>query len=141
MLVENKDKERACGFYVSEYHLEMILLPYINNKIKNKENVIIETEKDLRDSIETLMSKVNMSQENKNEILNLKWEKGEEKIKENSNVIVIGEKEYIKKINNEIKDLNVNIVDCYNFEDVKSDINDIINKYDKNLNTLGINNL
>ena len=139
MLIESKNKERACSFYVSDYHLEMILLPYINDKIKNNENVTIQTERDLRESIETLISKTNINKENKKQILNLKWEKGEEKIEENSNVIVIGEKNYIKKINEEIKDLNVNVLDCYNFEDVKSDINSIISGYDKHLNTLGAN--
>ena len=34
MVVQDERKERLCSFYVSEFHLEMILLPYINEKIK-----------------------------------------------------------------------------------------------------------
>ena len=33
MIVENKRLEKLCCFYVSEFHLEMILLPYINKSL------------------------------------------------------------------------------------------------------------
>ena len=59
MLVENKI-EKLCCFYVSDFHLEMILLPYINKRLD--ENIIIKTEKDLRDTVETLVSKMNLNQ-------------------------------------------------------------------------------
>ena len=72
MLVENKI-EKLCCFYVSDFHLEMILLPYINNKLD--ENIIIKTERDLRDTVETLVSKMNLHEENKEKILNLGWNK------------------------------------------------------------------
>ena len=41
MVVENNKIEKLCCFYVSDFHLEMILLPYINKKIE--ENIIIKT--------------------------------------------------------------------------------------------------
>ena len=47
MIVQNKNIEKMCSFYVSEYHLEMILVPFINKKIEEKENVIINTEYNL----------------------------------------------------------------------------------------------
>ena len=72
MLVENKI-EKLCCFYVSDFHLEMILLPYINKKLD--ENIIIKTEKDLRDTVETLVSKMNLNEENKDKILKLEWNK------------------------------------------------------------------
>ena len=140
MVVENKGKEKLCCFYVSEFHLEMILLPYINKKIKEKEEITIITEIKLRESLEILISKMNLKEENKEKILNLGWD-GEEKIKENSNIIIIGTRDYIKNRNNEIKNKNaVSVLDCYSFEEEKDNMEDIIKEYKNTLNTLGKNN-
>ena len=70
------------------------------------------------------------------------WNKENEDIKEKSNVIVIGTEDYIKQKNEEIKEMNIsnlNIIDCYNFEEIKGEMNEIISQYDKSLNTLGFN--
>ena len=139
MLVEHKI-EKLCCFYVSDFHLEMILLPYINKKID--ENIIIKTEKDLRDTVEILISKMNLSKENKDKILNLGWNRKEyKKIEDKSNVIIIGNKEYIDDINFQIKEKNIKnatVVDCYEFEDVKDKMENIIDNYSQNLNTTGL---
>ncbi len=138
MLVENKI-EKLCCFYVSDFHLEMILLPYINNKLD--ENIIIKTEKDLRDTVETLVSKMNLSKENKQRILNLGWNRNEyKKIEEKSNIIVIGNKKYINDINVEIKNENIRnmtVIDCYDFEETKDKMNTIMSNYSQSLNTAG----
>ena len=47
MVVKDKKIEKVYSSYVSEYHLEMILVPFINSKIEEKENVVIETEYDM----------------------------------------------------------------------------------------------
>ena len=139
MLVEHKI-EKLCCFYVSDFHLEMILLPYINKKID--ENIIIKTEKELRDTVEILISKMNLSKENKDKILNLGWNRKEyKKIEDKSNVIIIGNKEYIDDINFQIKEKNiknVTVVDCYEFEDVKDKMENIIDNYSQHLNTTGL---
>ena len=44
MVVKDKNIEKMYSSYVSEFHLEMILIPFINGKIEKKENIIIETE-------------------------------------------------------------------------------------------------
>ena len=36
MVTKENKLEKTCSFYVSEYHLEMILVPYINKKIEEK---------------------------------------------------------------------------------------------------------
>ena len=138
MVVQNKGLEKACCFYVSEFHLEMILVPYINEKID--ENITILTEKNLKETLKILISKMNLKEENKEKILKLGWD-GEEKIEENSNVIIIGSREYIKKRNEEIENKNaVSVLDCYDFEEEKNNINNIVNQYKNTLNTLGKNN-
>lgn len=143
MVVENNKIEKLCCFYVSDFHLEMILLPYINKKIE--ENIIIKTERDLKDTVEILVSKMNLNQENKEKILSLGWNgKENKKIEDKSNVIIIGNKKYVEDINNQIRQTNiknVNIIDCYNFEDIKEDMDNIMNSYSQNLNTTGIENI
>ena len=145
MVVENDNIEKIYSFYVSDYHLEMILLPFINNKIENNKKVIIETEYDLEESLKVVLERTNIKQENKNKILNLGWNLNEKReLEDKSNIIIIGNKEYIKNINYKIKENkfgDVTIVDCYKFEDLEGDINQIKNTYDFNLNTYGINNI
>ena len=47
MVLEEKKVKNICNFYVSEYHLEIMLLPYISKKIDNEENITIITDIDL----------------------------------------------------------------------------------------------
>ena len=42
MVVQDERKEKLCCCYVSEFHLEMILVPYINKKIEEKQEITIE---------------------------------------------------------------------------------------------------
>lgn len=139
MVAEDKKIKKACSFYVSDFHLEMILLPYINEKIDKNENISILTEKNLKNTIEVLISKTNLKEENKERILSLGWN-GEKNLKEKSNIIIIGTEKYIKEKNEEIKNTNPSsIVDCYDFEEVKDKMNNIINEYEMSLNTSGNN--
>ena len=57
MIAPNKKIEKRCCFYVSEFHLEMILIPYINEKIE--EDITILTEKNLKQTLEILITKIN----------------------------------------------------------------------------------
>lgn len=144
MVAKEKHAEKICSFYVSDFHLEMILLPYLNNKIEEKEKIIVNTEKDLEETMKILIQKINLKEENKKQILNLGWKSQEKELKDNSNIIIIGTEQYIENINKKIKNENFNnveIVDCYNLEDVKNNIDNISNKYNKNLNTIGYNKL
>ena len=137
MVVQNERKEKTCCFYVSEFHLEMILVPYINEKIE--EDITILTEKKLKETVEILISKMNLKKENKEKILQLGWN-GDEKIKKDSNIIIIGSREFIKNKNEEIKNGNaISVLDCYDFEEEKENMNDIIKEYKNSLNTLGKN--
>ena len=42
MVVKDKKIEKVYSSYVSEYHLEMILVPFINSKIEEKEKRFIK---------------------------------------------------------------------------------------------------
>lgn len=143
MVVENNKIEKICCFYVSDFHLEMILVPYINAHIN--ENIVIITENDFNETVGILVSKMNLKKENKEKILNLGWNgKKENDIKDKSIIIIIGNKKYIESKNDEIRERNngdITIIDCYNFEDIKQNMDNIINDYSKNLNTTGFGNI
>lgn len=142
MVVENIQIKKICSFYVSEFHLGMILLPYISQKIERKEPILIVSEKNLLNSIKELVSKVNLKEEIKNQILNLKWNCSNiVEIKDKSNIILIGKEKFIEDKVKEIEEKNINeiqIIDCYYFEEIKNKIQDIVEKHDRSLNTLGI---
>lgn len=143
MDIEKKENKKMYVFYVSEFHLEMILLPFVNKKIEEKEKIIINTEYDLEDTMKVLLNRMNLKEENKEKILGLNWNKKEKQEMYNkSNIITIGRQEYIDKINSEIKQENLNnirMLDCYKFDDIKEEISNIANKYDGNFNTSSLN--
>ena len=143
-------KENTCAFYASDYHLEMIMLPYINENLKENKNIYIFTQNNLEETIKTLIEKVNLKKETKQNILNINWKnedenKYKELITENKKTIVFikGTEEYIEKTNhnlNQIKELkDMEIVDCYNLNDLENNANDIKNNYKKILVTKPIN--
>ncbi|CDD36366.1 unknown [Clostridium sp. CAG:356] len=141
MVVKDKKIEKVYSSYVSEYHLEMILVPFINSKIEEKENVVIETEYDMNETLNTLLSKLNLKEENKEKILRLGWNKKENNIESKDNVIIIGNKDYIENTNRRIMQKNIEdltIVDCYKFEDICNNMSEVADKYDFNLNTNGL---
>lgn len=145
MIIEKPEIKKYCSFYMSDFHLEMILVPYINQHFHENENVIISTQKNLKDSVNILVSKMNLNQKDKERILELNWNNNQiNNIEENANVIIVGNKEFINKENQKLEKMktkDVKVIDCYDFEEVKDDINKIIKEYDKNLNTIGLNDL
>ena len=141
MGVKDKKIEKVYSSYVSEYHLEMILVPFINSKIEEKENVVIETEYDMNETLNTLITKLKLKEENKEKILRLGWNKKENNIESKDNVIIIGNKDYIENTNRRIMQKNIEdltIVDCYKFEDICNNMSEVADKYDFNLNTNGL---
>ena len=72
---------KTCAFYASDYHFEMISLPYIENRLRRDKKVFILTENNLEKTMKTLVEHINLSDKKKENILNLKWDNNnEEKI-------------------------------------------------------------
>ena len=95
MITKEQDVNKKCLFCVSDYHLEMILLPYIIEK-KDEYKTIVFTESNLEDSINVLLTKVNLKDEDKEIIKNIDWNKNDslkfkqiEEIKDNKLNIII----------------------------------------------------
>ena len=128
-----KTKEKICTFYTSDYHFEMISLPYINKKIEENKKVVILTENNLEKTVNKLISNINLNEEKKYKILNINWKNDDlnkfkiinENIKKQKEMIIFvkGNENYIKNINKNLekwteKNSNIKVVDCYNLEEV-----------------------
>ena len=73
MKEEQKTKEKACAFYASDYHFEMMSLPYINNNLEKNKEIIILTENNLEETIDKVISRMNLQKEKKEKILEINW--------------------------------------------------------------------
>ena len=145
MITKEQDINKKCLFCVSDYHLEMILLPYIIEK-KYEYNTIVFTETNLEASIDILLTKVNLKVEDKKIIKSIDWNKNDslkferiEEIKDNKlNIIVNGSYEYIKLINKKLERIinkNIEIVDCFQIGNTDLDVLELSKKYNCILNT------
>lgn len=150
--VDQQNIKKICNFYVSDIHLSVVLLPYINNEINNNVEVTTIFEKTNKENFEEVLNKINVN--NKEKILNINWicnytkEEINKKIKEiiscgkKHTIIIGGGEEFILLINKIINCEIINsknhikIIDCYNIEETKSNLNNIVCKYDGILNTM-----
>ena len=145
-------KEKTCAFYASDYHFEMISLPYIENKLRADKKVFILTENSLQNTIKTLIEHINLSDKKKENILNLDWNNNDkekyknikEDIKNGEDVVIFvkGKTKYIEEANKNIekindKNKNIKIIDCYNIDEIAHNMQEIENNYAKILNTSG----
>ena len=146
-------KEKDCAFYASDYHFEMISLPYISKSIDENKEVIILTENNLENTVNTLISKMNLKELKKDKILNLDWKNNDlkkfkeisKRSKEDTNMVIFikGKQNYIENINKNIEkwvmdNKNIKIIDCYEFFEIEDKVEEIAEKYDKVLGTTRI---
>ena len=140
--------EKVCLFFASDYHFEMISLPYINKEIQEDKDIIIISENNLENTIKKVLKNLNIKNEDKQKIMSLNWnndfnklnklqqEKGKEKV-----IFIKGNKNYIDKVNEKIDllgiDNGIKLINCYDINEVNNDMNSIVNKYNKILNTSG----
>jgi len=151
-MIKNKTKEKTCAFFASDYHFEMISLPYINKNLEQKKEILVLTENDLDKTMELLLSRMNLEETKKNEILKINWKQDDlnkfkkikDNIKNNKDLIVLikGKENYIKNVNENIerwvKDRErIKIIDCYDMEEIGENLEDIMGHYKKVLSTTG----
>ena len=160
MNMQKKNVLKLCSFYVSEWHLITMLLPYINKKLNEETKIATILESDIKNNVELLVQKLNLKNEEK--VLNIDWKAKdgrkysniskliESNIGNNILIIVNGSKEYIKDANENIQkyieknkeklkkaNTNITIVDCYEIVEFNGSIVEILDKHDKILNTSG----
>ncbi len=152
MMKENKREEKLCLFFASDYHFEMISLPYINESLKKNKDVVIMTENDLGNSVNKVISSINLNEEEKNRLNKIDWKNDElNKFKEVKNadkdgkellIFVKGRENYINNMNKNIENWtnlkNVEIVDCYDINEVQNNAGEIAKQYDNVLFSSGV---
>jgi len=149
MITKERRVQKMCSFYASEFHLEMIMIPYIHRKINEDANVIIMTESNLRDTVEIVISKINLPIDKKEKILSLNWNTNDcEKFKEIRNrknenelvIFIIGDENYIENVNKNIEksidETNTKIIDCYSLKEAEDKFESILEKHTMVLNTI-----
>ena len=148
---EHNSNKKMCALYVSDYHFEMISLPYIIENLENKRKVVILTQNNLEKSIKTVVSKMILKEEKKNEILKIDWNKKGldkiEKVKTEINneemlIFIKGKEKYINKVNKKLEKIlennsKVEIVDCYDVGEIEENMQMIVEQYKNILNTQG----
>ena len=152
----NQKIEKLCSFYVSDWHLVTMLLPYINHKIEENSKIITILEHDVGENLKLLLEKLNLNNEEK--ILSINWKSLDSKkyseiekllsqeIKNGTeNIILVnGCKDYIEKNNFNIekwvknsKIQQIKIINFFEVTEFNNHILDILNAHDKVLNTSG----
>ena len=149
---------KLCSFYVSDWHLVTMLLPYISKNIKEGTKIATILEKDIEENIYTLLERLNLKEEE--QIKKINWKNINEKkyttvnklmegnLAQEELVIVNGSKDFIKRANENINKYieknkeklngkNIKIVDCYEIIEFNGNINDILDNHNKILNTSG----
>lgn len=142
----NQNVKKVCSFYASECHLTTMLLPHINEKINEKVKITAVLEKGITKEMEMLLSKLHLK--NTEKIQEINWKETNineiniEKIKDSDEIIIAGSIDYIKQVNAIIeKQANSNIkqtiIDCYNFEETRDSVKEILDNHNTVLNTAG----
>ena len=116
----NKYIQKICCFYASDWHLAVMLLPYISNEINENKSIFMRCENNIENKMKVLIKKLAIK--NKDNIMNIDWNEqvAEENINNNEKIyIVSGSKEFISDTNKlieryyENKKINIKIVNCY----------------------------
>ncbi len=131
--------QKICNFHVSDFHLLTVLLPYINEKIKEEKEIITISQKDLTGEVKKFLKSVKSFECEKEKIMSISWKRGRRvELEDNSNkvIFVIGTKEFIEEVSKEIGNKAYEVVNCYNINN-GTEINEIIKEYSVVLTTEG----
>lgn len=153
----NKKLLKLCSFYVSDWHLITMMLPYLNEEINKENKIVTILEKDIKDKVETLVQKLNLK--NSERILDTKWNvmktkkyaeiknllNMESKLSTRLTIIIDGSKKFIDTVNKNIERWikqdknvqNIKLINCYEITEFNYNINEILDEHDKILNTSG----
>ena len=161
--MENKENviKKVCSFYVNEWHLTTMMLPHINENLIKNVKVITLLEKGIKNNVEELVSKMNLKESIKSQILEINWTSNvkykykeiekylKENLKKQDNIEIIinGKNSYIDIINSNIeefinknqkklKNKYITIINCYEVTQFNN-ISEVIDKHDLILNTSG----
>lgn len=137
-----------CSFCVNEYHLAVIIIPYIYNAMNEKKKIITFFDRGIRDISMKVINTNELFWKNKNVFSDINWDKVKfeklaqkfENVQDNDIVIVAGKDDFIERINRLLINFHTNftLVNCYNVKDIAKNDNFKISNYGKLLNTKGL---
>lgn len=138
----NKTNEKACCFYVSKNHLLVILMSYLKSNLKRNKKLNVFMEDDFEIEKKKVLEKVDLENNIKEKILNIEWNNNRsdkllnDKLK--GIVIIQGSIEYIREINNRLKNnMKIKIINCYKFTDFEINSREILENHGNIVNTKG----
>lgn len=153
----NRKTTKLCSFYVSDWHLVTMLLPYLNEEINKENKIVTLLETNIKEKVETLVKKLNLK--NSEQILDINWNivktkkylelknilSNESRGKKSITIIVNGTKKFIDNISKNIERWtkqnknveNIKIINCYEITEFNYNITEILDEHDKILNTSG----
>ena len=130
--------DKVCCFYASGEHLMSILLPYINEKLEENQNIVTILEEDIGKETKDLKKIFNFEKEN--------WSKIEEVLKRKENlknsefkdsiVIIIGNNSFLEQ-KNKIDEAKI-VINCFEVMQGLDKIEKILEESDKILTTKGL---
>lgn len=161
-----KNNLKICSFYVSDWHLTAMLLPYIEEAVENKEHLNTILEDNISYNMKEILTRVNMNERKKEEIVKIGWESKNiikygdiKRYMENitkdakeTTIIIEGKKDrielinrnidrWIKKSEKKLQKNKIKIINCYEVGEFNKDLNEILDNHDKILNTSGIHEI
>lgn len=159
-------KLKICSFYVSDWHLTAMLLPFIEEKTEEGKVINTILEKNITQNMQEILSRIQINEKIKEDILKIDWKNrslikyGEikkfmEKATKNQKevtIIIEGNKDRIDYINKNIgkwmqkqerklKRKDIKIINCYEITEFNQNLQEILDKHDKILNTSGIHEI
>lgn len=147
--------KKICSLYISDWHLTVMILPYIKNELENKRKIITFLEQGIEENVSLLISKLNLEEKMEEKIKSINWnetrilkyseiEKELKSEKQEISILVNGKKDYIDKVNMNIekyiannKNQKIKIINCYETSGFNNNIKEILDNHDKMLNTAG----
>ncbi len=149
--------EKVCSFYINEWHLTTMILPYINKELNNKTQIITILQNGIKENIEEILKRMNLKENDTKQILNVNWTSTEvikytnlqEQILNTKNkkiiILVNGKREYIENANKNINKIlrnnknktKISIINCFEITEFDN-ISEITKKHEYILNTSGI---
>lgn len=157
---------KICSFYVSDWHLTAMLLPYIEAAEEKNEHLNTLLETNISYNMQEILTRIKISDRKKQEIIKVGWENNdiikyndvkkymERAIKEGEKITIIVEgtkyrietlgkniDKWIKKSEKKLKKKEIRIINCYEVTEFNQDLNEILNKHDKILNTSGVHEI
>lgn len=151
--------EKVCSFFVNDWHLTTMILPYIKQKLEENTKIISLLENGIQDHIREILSKMNLNNKLAEKILEINWTSSKlikySKIKEileniskeekDVEIFISGNKEYIELMNQNIEKARKNIkirnkiqvINCYDMTKFNN-VSDITKNHQYILNTSGM---